>query len=68
MGEDFTPFLDDLPLYDKDTTNGIALYWSPEPFSQRSGKTRRAFDVTLVASWFKERCDPSNPVKVRVSY
>lgn len=36
--------------------NAIELLWAPEPFNQRTGKTRRNFDIPIVASWFKERC------------
>jgi len=68
MPEDFGAILEDLPLSAKEISNGIALYWAPRPFSQRSGRTRRAYDVTLVSSWFKEKCPAGYPVKVRVSY
>jgi len=50
------------------STSGIALLWAPKPFCQRTGKTRRAFDLPLVSGWYRERCNPKNPVKVRVSY
>lgn len=33
-----------------------------------SGRTRRAIDVPLVKSWYREHCPPGQPVKVRVSY
>lgn len=68
MPENFEAFLREEPLHDKNTSNGIALLWAPKPFNQRTGKTRRAFDIPLVSSWFKERCNPTYPVKVRVSY
>jgi pre-mRNA-processing factor 8 len=55
--EDFQPFLFNQPLFDHKTNEGIDLMWAPKPFQQRSGKTRRAFDIPLVATWFKERCD-----------
>ena len=29
---------------------------------------RRAYDVTLIGPWWKERCPTGYPVKVRVSY
>lgn len=32
------------------------------------GRTRRAIDVPLVKTWYKEHCPPGQPVKVRVSY
>lgn len=48
--------------------SSIALYWAPSPFNHRTGHTRRAQDIPLVASWFFEHCPPDYPVKVRVSY
>lgn len=33
-----------------------------------SGRCRRALDVPLVKSWYREHCPPGQPVKVRVSY
>jgi len=62
------PFLAETPLYTDNTAAGIALYWSPFPFNQRTGHTRRAEDIPLVKSWYLERCPPNQPVKVRVSY
>ena len=50
------------------TSAGIDLYWAPAPFDKRKGKTKRAYDVSLVGKWFQERCDRSLPVKVKVSY
>jgi len=68
MPDDFEPFLNEEPLYDNKTTDGIALLWAPRPYHMRTGRMRRAFDVPLVSGWFKERCKPDWPVKVRVSY
>ena len=65
---DALPFLASTPLYTDATAGGIALYWAPRPFNMRRGRTRRAYDIPLVNPWFKERCDPAHPVKVRVSY
>ncbi|KAH8059516.1 U5 snRNA binding protein [Aureococcus anophagefferens] len=65
---DVGPLLADEPLYTDATAGGISLYWAPRPFNLRRGRTRRAFDVPLVNAWFKERCPPDHPVKVRVSY
>lgn len=62
------PILANVPLYNDETANGIALYWAPRPFNLRTGNTRRALDVPLVNSWFQEHCPPGQPVKVRVSY
>jgi len=55
-------------LYTDNTANGIALLWAPRPFNLRSGFTRRALDVPLVKTWYREHCPPGQPVKVRVSY
>eukprot|EP01015_Nassula_variabilis_P011746 TRINITY_DN19503_c0_g1_i1.p1 TRINITY_DN19503_c0_g1~~TRINITY_DN19503_c0_g1_i1.p1 ORF type:complete len:205 (+),score=93.16 TRINITY_DN19503_c0_g1_i1:11-625(+) len=68
LPEIMKPFLDDEPLWDKDTSNGIALLWAPKPYSTRTGHSRRCYDIPLIASWFKERCPPGSKVKVRVSY
>jgi hypothetical protein len=65
---DVAPVLAAAPLYTDNTAAGIALYWAPPPFNSRSGYTRRAHEIPLVASWFRERCPPDQPVKVRVSY
>lgn len=62
------PLLATRPLYTERTAGGIALYWAPHPFNQRSGIMRRAVDVPLVKSWYQEHCPPGLPVKVRVSY
>ncbi|GLC46153.1 Pre-mRNA-processing-splicing factor 8A [Pleodorina starrii] len=68
LPEGVDPLLGGQPLYSDNTASGIALLWAPKPFNQRSGHTRRAFDVPLVNNWFQEHCPPSYPVKVRVSY
>ena len=62
------PILEGTELYTDNTSDGIACYWAPRPYNQRTGRTRRAFDVPLVNSWFMEHCPQSHPVKVRVSY
>eukprot|EP00898_Chlorokybus_atmophyticus_P000280 jgi/Chlat1/1252/Chrsp115S01693 len=62
------PFLESKPLYTDTTASAIALLFAPHPFNKRSGRTRRAVDVPLVANWFREHCPPNYPVKVRVSY
>ena len=66
--EEMKPFLNDKPLYTKETGNGISLLWAPSPFNKRSGRTRRAYDIPLISNWFRERCPQNYPVKVRVSY
>jgi len=50
------------------TSDALALLWAPEPFNKRSGRMRRAVDVPLVKSWYKEHCPPVFPTKVKVSY
>ena len=62
------PFLKDSPLYTDNTADGIALLWAPRPFNLRSGRSRRAIDIPLVKTWYREHCPPGQPVKVRVSY
>jgi len=68
LADNVEPVLAEKELYSDETAAGIALYWAPRPFNLRQGATRRAMDVPLVNSWFKERCPPNHPVKVRVSY
>ncbi|CAI5475746.1 unnamed protein product [Closterium sp. Yama58-4] len=68
LPEGVEPLLSSTPLYTDATAAGIALLWAPYPFNRRSGRTRRAEDIPLVAGWFKEHCPPNHPVKVRVSY
>jgi hypothetical protein len=58
----------EFPLYTENTLSGISLLWDPHPFNKRSGRTRAAYDVPIIANWFKERCQITYPVKVRVSY
>lgn len=65
LPEGVDPLLSEQPLYTDNTASGIALLWAPKPYNQRSGHTRRAFDVPLVNNWFQEHCPPSYPVKVR---
>src|SRR3989338_2056691 len=62
------PLTDDEPLWTPHTQQGIDLYWAPSPFCHRSGKMKRAQDIPLVKSWYREHSDPEHPVKVRVSY
>ena len=52
LPEDFQPLLHEEPLFNENTNHGINLYWAPKPFNQRTGKTRRCFDVPLVSNWF----------------
>lgn len=64
LPEDMRPFFNETPLYTDNTANGIALLWAPRPFCLRSGSTRRALDVPLVKSWYREHCPAGMPVKV----
>lgn len=54
--------------YESCVFTGIALLWAPRPFNLRSGRTRRAVDIPLVKTWYREHCPSGQPVKVRVSY
>ncbi|GIX65498.1 pre-mRNA processing splicing factor PRP8 [Babesia caballi] len=62
------PLLFKVPLETENTSNGVALCWAPHPFNKRSGRCRRAIDMPIVQSWFREHVPASHPVKVRVSY
>ena len=64
LPEDCNPFLQDCPLYSDNTANGIALLWAPRPFNLRSGRCRRALDIPLVKSWYREHVPAGQPVKV----
>ncbi|KAL9642017.1 hypothetical protein ABK040_004070 [Willaertia magna] len=68
LPENVKPLLEEEPLYTPYTMQGIDLYWGPKPFCQRSGKMRRAQDVPLVKSWYREHTPSDYPVKTRVSY
>ena len=68
LPEGVEPLLAEEPLFTDRTKTGIELYWAPKPFNQRSGRTRRAFDVPLVKSWYQERIAKENAIKIRVSY
>ena len=65
MPEEIDAVLADEPLVTDETTSAIDLYWAPEPFGKRSGKTRRSYDIPLVSHWFRERCPQGSAVKVR---
>ena len=56
------------PLSNRYTADGISLLWAPRPFHLKTAFTRRAYDIPLIASWFKEKSPSTYPVKVRVSY
>ncbi|EFC49814.1 splicing factor Prp8 [Naegleria gruberi] len=68
LPDDVSPLLDEEPLWTPYTQQGIDLYWAPSPFCHRSGKMKRAQDIPLVKSWYREHANPEHPVKVRVSY
>ena len=67
---DLLPILQDAPLSTSNTAPGIALYFAPNPFNTRSGRTRRAMDIPLINHWYRDRVsrDLGYPTKVRVSY
>ena len=60
------PLLKETPLYSDNTANGIALLWARRPYNQRSGRTRRAVDIPMVKTWYREHCPAAHPVKVRI--
>ena len=68
MPTSFGAMFKDTPLSSETTAEGIALYWAPEPYCRRSGRSKRAFDIPLINSWYHEHCPRQHPVKVRVSY
>ena len=68
LPEELIPFLDEKPLENDITTDTIALWWAPEPYSLCSGHMRRVQDIPLVKNWYLEHCPPNQPVKVQVSY
>ncbi|KIM72136.1 hypothetical protein PILCRDRAFT_16417 [Piloderma croceum F 1598] len=68
LPEDLLPFLEEKPLENDLTADGIALWWAPDPYIRRSGRMRRAQDIPLVKNWYLEHCPPNQAAKVRVSY
>ena len=68
LPNDIVPLLNTTPLYTYHTAHGIGLLWARRPYNQRSGRWRRALDIPLVKSWYREHCPSTHPVKVRVSY
>ena len=68
--QSLTPLLQSAPLGTPRTSAGIALYFAPNPFNTRSGRTRRTIDVPLIGHWVRDRVsrDLNYPTKVRVSY
>jgi len=68
LPEEVAPLLDEAPLTNDQTANGLTLYFAPHPFNTRFGKTRRAQDVPLINAWFKEHPNQKYPLKVHVSY
>jgi pre-mRNA-processing factor 8 len=68
LPDDLSPFLEDKPLENDLTADGIALWLAPDPYSRRSRRMRRAQDIPLVKNWYLEHCPPNQLVKVRVSY
>ena len=67
---DFDPLFTDLgeSVFTENTYDTLSLFWAPQPFNFRSGKTQRAQDVPLLRNWYHRRSPLNQPVKVRVSY
>ena len=64
----FEPFFHNLPLSQRNTSEGLELLWS-RPFYLETGvKRKNAIDIPLVNEWYFEKCPTGNPIKVRVSY
>jgi pre-mRNA-processing factor 8 len=68
LPEEVEPFMSECDVDQPGTADAIAVWHAPFPYNQRSGKTMRAQDISLVKSWYMEHCPPGLPVKVRVSY
>ncbi|KAI5981401.1 NUC069, PrP8 N-terminal domain-containing protein [Pisolithus albus] len=68
LPEDVEPFLAEKPLENDMAADGIGLWWAPDPYSHRSGRTRHAQGVPLVKNWYLEHRPPGQPVEVRMSY
>lgn len=64
----FTPILDDISLEPTGTKEALNLCSARYPFKERSGRTRRAEDVTLVKQWYEERPPRGVALKTRISY
>ncbi|OHT05186.1 Pre-mRNA-processing-splicing factor 8 [Tritrichomonas foetus] len=67
---DFDPLFSELgdKVYTENTFDTLSLFWAPQPFNSRSGKTQRAQDVPLLRNWYRRRSPLEQKVKVRVSY
>ncbi|KAF7458659.1 Pre-mRNA-processing-splicing factor 8 [Cryptosporidium felis] len=63
-----SPLFKEFSLEPNSTSNGILLFWSPFPFSSRSGSKRRSYDVSLLKDWYKNNSvSRDQPIKIRVS-
>merc|ERR1711976_828867 len=68
LPKNLVPFFQNDCINNEISTNALNLFWAPHPFTLRSGRMRRAFDIPLINRWFMEKIPPGLPVKVRVSY
>lgn len=70
--EDFVvgcdPMYNDILFDPEDTSDTLSLFFAPEPFNTRSGRTQRAQDIPLCRSWYNRRSPLDEKLKVRVSY
>lgn len=65
---DFSPFADEEPLETENIKAAVELYWAPPSFSNRSGRTIRAQDVTIMKDWYLLPPSSDDRVKVKTSY
>lgn len=68
INQEISPLFKHLPLFNDHTNQNIELLFVNKPFSSKIGKMKRAVDVPIISSWFKERCPQGYPIKTRVSY
>jgi pre-mRNA-processing factor 8 len=68
LPDELEPFMADKALENELTADAIALYWAPYPYNLRSGRMRRAQDVSMVKNFYLEHCPQGAAVKTRVSY
>ncbi|OBZ67127.1 hypothetical protein A0H81_12926 [Grifola frondosa] len=47
LPDEIPPFLEEKFLENNPTEDAIALFWVPDPYTRRSGRMRRAQDISL---------------------
>ncbi|KAI5962637.1 PRP8 [Candida pseudojiufengensis] len=52
----------------KSLKSSVDLLSAPFPFNLRSGRTKRAEDVPITKSWYRNQVPRSSPLKVKISY